>query len=40
MGKKRMKMSSKKSRKLFSKTAKKTNPKNNLSRPMRGGFRL
>jgi len=33
-------MKAKASKKLFTKTAKKTNSKNNQSRPMRGGYRL
>jgi len=37
---KRSKMSKGKSRKLFSKTASKTNSKNTRSAPMRGGIRL
>ena len=35
----RQKTNYKKSKKQFSKTAKKTNPKNNKS-PMRGGYRI
>jgi len=38
--KNRKKIPSKKSKKLFSKTAKKTHPKNAGTRPMRGGIRL
>lgn len=37
---KRFKMSSKKSKKLFSKTARKTKAINVQPRPQRGGFRL
>jgi len=37
---KRRKISSKKSKKLFTKTASKTNIKNVSPRPMRGGIRL
>lgn len=37
---KRKSISSKKSKKLFTKTAKKTNIKNVSARPMRGGIRL
>jgi len=38
--KKRKKMPMKKSKKLFSRTASKTNKKNISPRPMRGGIRL
>lgn len=38
--KKRKKMSSKKSKKLFTRTAKKVKGKNLVARPMRGGIRL
>lgn len=38
--KKRFKMSRKKSKKLFTKTAKKVHGKNNRATPMRGGIRL
>nr|QJB20487.1 MAG: hypothetical protein [Microvirus sp.] len=38
--KKRKKMPVKKSKKLFTKTAKKVHPKNFLPHPMRGGIRL
>lgn len=37
---KRKKLSRKKSRKLFSRTAQKTHKKNGLRKPMRGGIRL
>jgi len=37
---KRKKMSSKRSKKLFTKTAKKSHKKNMRARPMRGGIRL
>jgi hypothetical protein len=41
MGKKRHKLSPRKSKKIFSRTALKTNKKNVLqARPMRGGIRL
>jgi hypothetical protein len=36
----RKKIRSKKSKKLFRKTAQKVHPKNGRSRPMRGGIRL
>lgn len=36
----RSKMSKKKSRKLFTRTASRTNSVNNWSNPMRGGIRL
>lgn len=36
---KRWKMGKKRSRRLFTKTAKRVNPRNNLN-PMRGGIRL
>ena len=36
----RRKMSRKKSRRLFTKTARRVNPRNNISSPMRGGIRL
>lgn len=38
--KRRQKLSRGKSRKLFTKTAKKVHPKNGLGNPMRGGIRL
>jgi len=38
--KKRQKIKSKKSKRLFSSTAQKTHPKNTRTRPMRGGIRL
>lgn len=38
--KKRIKMTSKQSKKLFTKTALKTKPQNNTAKPMRGGIRL
>lgn len=38
--KNRKKIPAKKSKKLFSKTAKKVHPKNGGPRPMRGGIRL
>lgn len=38
--KKRQKMSRRGSKKLFSRTAKKTHARNVLGRPMRGGIRL
>lgn len=38
MKRKRLKM--KKSKRLFTKTAKRVNPKNAMGRPMRGGIRL
>lgn len=38
--KKRQKMSSKSSKKLFSKTASKTNGRNTVAAPMRGGIRM
>lgn len=37
---KRKKMSSRKSKRVFSKTAKRVNARNLLARPMRGGIRL
>lgn len=37
---KRYKLSKGKSRKMFTKTAKRVNKKNGYSRPMRGGIRL
>lgn len=40
MAKRRRKMSRTKSRKVFTKGAKRVNPKNRMGRPMRGGIRL
>lgn len=37
---KRSKMSNNSSRKLFTKTAQRVNPKNTMGTPMRGGIRL
>lgn len=40
MSKKRSRISAKRSKRLFTKTAKKVHPKNFLPHPMRGGIRL
>jgi len=40
MAKKRHRLSMRKSKKLFTKTAKSSHPKNNTVRPTRGGIRL
>lgn len=37
---KRHKMSNSKSKRLFTRTAERVNPRNNLGTPMRGGIRL
>lgn len=40
MSKYRKKVSSQKSKKMFTRTAKRVNPKNAVGSPMRGGIRL
>jgi len=40
MGFKRHKINNRKSKKMFTKTAKKVHPKNGMGMPMRGGIRL